>query len=619
MSIKMVVKDRRFAPLFWTQFLGALNDNIFKNALVLIITYRELRVAGLDKATVVALAGGLFILPFLLFSHIAGQLADKMEKARLVRITKYWEVAIMALAALGFHLHRFELLLVVLFMAGVQAALFGPVKYSALPDLVPSDQLVSANAFVEAGTFLAILLGTLGGGMLVDQSETVISIVLLSLAGLGVVTAWRLPRLEPHAPGLRVRFNPYASFRDLYQCASRERAVFMSVLGQSWFWFFGASVMSILPVYCKDMLFVDAHVVTCFLAVFTIGIGAGSFLCNLLSLGRIELGLVPIGTFGMSAFLFDLYLARPDWLAEAAPVPLSIFLASWAGWRLLGDFFFMCLFSGLFILPLATMVQERSRPEERSRVLAANNIMNSLYMVVASVLVMAFNAASLSFPQMFLCLSILNLIAAIYMYTVVPEFTLRFLAWVAARMIYRIRLDGESNIPARGGVLLVCNHVSYIDWLVIFAMIHRPVRFVMHYKFWNIPIVQRLMTRAGVIPIAGQKENPEVFQAAFARVSEALRAGEVVCIFPEGHITRDGIMQPFRRGVEHILAKDPVPVLPMRLIGLWGTWFSFSGGRALLKTPRHWMERVSLRIGPAFRPEEATAARLEEAVRGLEV
>lgn len=617
MSLKMAATDRRFAPLFWTQFLGALNDNVFKNALVLMVTFREITVWGLDKNAVVALAGALFILPYFLFSHVAGQIADKMEKSRLVRITKYWEVLIMLVAAAGFHLHQFGMLLVVLFMAGVQAAFFGPVKYSVLPELVEPKKLVEANALVESGTFLAILIGTIAGGALASLPEVWITVSLLAIAALGVFSAWAVPRVPGGDPDLRLRYNPLPNFLELNRILGRSRAVYNSVLGISWFWFFGAALLSILPVYCKDMLGVDGHVVTLFLAMFTVGIAVGSILCEKLSFGRVELGLVPLGSLGMSLFAADLYFARPEWTPGAIPMGVTQFLATAAGPRLLADFFLMCLSGGFFILPLYTLIQERSRPAERSRVIAANNIANAIFIVASSAVVILFHRLGFDYPRMFLALAVLNFFAAIYIYSLVPEFTLRFLSWVAARLIYRIRLTGADSIPREGAVLLVCNHVTYIDWLIINAMVRRPVRFVMHYKFWGVPVVQRLMTQAGVIPIAGRRENPEVLEAAFARISAALTAGEVVCIFPEGHITRDGAMAAFRPGVERALAANPVPVVPMALRGLWGTWFSFGGGRALRKRPRHWMSRVELVVGAPVAAADATAAVLEQRVREM--
>ncbi|MBX3020188.1 MAG: MFS transporter [Bdellovibrionales bacterium] len=616
MSLKMTVTDRRFAPLFWTQFLGVLNDNVFKNTLVLMITFRELSVWGMDKAAIVALSGGLFILPFFLFSHIAGQFCDKLEKSGLIRFVKYFEVLIMLVAVVGFYTHQFGMLLVVLFAMGLHSAIFGPVKYSIIPELVPPAKLVEANAYVESGTFLAILAGTIAGGLLADLPEFWVSAAVLVIALLGVVSAHFVPRIPGGAPDLKVQYNPIPNFVALHRILNKNRAVYNSILAISWFWFFGAAILAILPVYCKDMLNVDSHVVTAFLAMFTIGIALGSILCEKLSFGRVELGLVPIGSLGMSVFVFALYFAEPSWSTDQV-IGLRAFLASSVGPWMLAAFFLMCVFAGFFILPLYTLIQERSERGERSRVIAANNILNAVFMVVSSGLVMWFHAIKLSFQEMFAVLAIMNLLASIYIYTVVPEFTLRFWAWLASRFVYRIRARGEENIPKEGAAILVCNHVTYVDWMLIFAMIRRPVRFVMHYKFWGIPIIRTLMRQAGVIPIAGKKEDAKMLEEAFAQISAALRAGELVCIFPEGTITRDGSMAGFRPGIERALERDPVTVIPMALRGLWGTWFSFGHGLPFLKMPKHWLSRVDLVISVPIPATQAKAILLEAQVRSL--
>lgn len=620
MSLKMVFTDKKFWPLFWTQFLGALNDNVLKNALVVLVTFQGIAVGGLDSGSVVALAGGLFILPFFLFSPIAGQLSDKMQKARLVRITKIWEVVIMIIAGVGFYFDNYILLLGVLFCAGLQAALFGPVKYSMLPDLVRNDELVEANAYVELGTFLAILIGTIGGGLFVafPGGELWLIGTLIALSLLGLVTSYQVQDVRIACPDLNVQWNPFPTIGTTFRILRESKAIFNSVLGISWFWFFGAAVLSILPVYCKDYLRAGEHVVTCFLAMFTIGIGIGSIICEKLSFKRVEIGLVPIGSIGMTIFLVDLFFARPDWNPVAGQsLGLSEFLATPIGIRLLVDFLMMSVFGGFFILPLYTLIQDRSKPESRSRVIAGNNIINAIFMVVSSAIVMIFHAFHLSYPLIFLILGIANLLVAIYIYSLVPEFTLRFLSWVVTHAMYRIDSRGEQNIPKQGPALLICNHVSFVDWLVISALARRPVRFVMYYKFFEIPLVRYLMKQAKVIPICGAKEDPELLARAFDQISAELRDGEIVCIFPEGTITRDGEIGQFRTGVEKIVARDSVPVIPMAIQGLWGSFFSFGGGKAMKKLPRKWLSRVRLVIGTPVPASEARAEDLSHTVRQL--
>jgi len=620
MSVGLILKDRKFSPLFWTQFLGALNDNILKNSLVVMATFKGLTVSGLSTASVVALAGGLFILPFFLFSPLSGQVADRLEKARLVRVTKIWELLIMMIAGAGFLLSSPVLLLIVLFLAGIQATVFGPVKYSLLPEIVSPEQLVAANASIELGTFLAILIGTIGGGLLIaiPGGEYWVTGCLLILATGGWITSRSVPRTAPADPRLQIRLNPIPVLAENLKIIRQSKAIFNSILGISWFWFFGATVLSMLPVYGKEYLGVGEHVVTAFLAMFTIGIGVGSILCERLSFGRVEIGLVPFGSLGMTLFLLDLVFIRPASPADPSHLlSLAEFWATPQGPRLLADFFLMALFGGSFILPLYSLIQHRSQSSTRSRVIAGNNILNSLFMVGASLLVMGFHAWHLTYSQIFLVLTVLNLFGTLYIYSVVPEFALRFLSWILARLLYRIQGTGFEFIPDSGPAVLVCNHVSYADWLIISALVRRPVRFVMYYRFFDVPILRPILRQAKVIPIAGARENPELLQAAFASISQELRSGEIVCIFPEGKLTKDGTIDSFRSGIEKILSQDPVPVVPMGLQGLWGTWFSREGGRALLKIPRHWLHPIHLNIGRPLAASEATASRLESEVHTL--
>ncbi len=616
----MIVSDKRFWPLFWTQFFGALNDNVLKNALIVLITFKGIGLMGLESGSLVALAGGLFILPFIFFSPVAGQFADKFEKSWLVRKIKFWELAIMTLAAFGFTYHNYYLLFAVLLLAGMQAALFGPVKYSMLPDLVRDEELTQANAYIELGTFLAILIGTIAGGLLVSlpDGELWLTITLIGLALAGLLTGHKVLKVQTAAPDLELKYNPWPTMISTYKILKQRKSIFYSVLGISWFWFFAAAVLSILPVYVKDFLGGGEHVVTCFLAMFTIGIGVGSVLCGKLSFKRIEIGLVPLGSIGMTIFLVDLYFAQPAAMARGeALLTLSEFMRTASGARLFFDFAMMSVFGGFFILPLYTMLQKRSAEATRSRVLAGNNIMNAVFMVVASAGVIVFHALHMTYPQIFLTLAISNLLIAVWIYSIVPEFTLRFIAWMIARAVYRLKGENLHNIPATGPAILVCNHVSFVDWLIVFGLCPRPVRFVIFYKFFEVPLLKYLMMQAKVIPIAGPKEDVGILKASYDKISEALNRGEIICIFPEGQITRDGNLSPFKTGFEKILRRDAVPVIPLALRGLWGSYFSFGGGRAFLKFPRGWLSKVELRAGPPIPPDQLQAKPVRAIVQNL--
>ncbi len=620
MSIKMIVSDKKFSPLFWTQFLGALNDNFLKNALLVLITFKGISIASLQTDKLVAVAGGIFILPFFLFSPIAGQIADKFEKSKLVRYTKVWEFGIMVLAAIGFQYDQFWLLLCVLFFMGVQSTFFGPMKYSMIPQIVTSEKLVEGNAYVELGTFLAILLGTIAGGLAVTSPNAtlIVSATLLVIAGLGIVTSCKLPAVEIGNPKLVISLNPLPSFSQMWFLLNEKKTIFNSILGISWFWFFGASILSVLPVYCKNFLGVNEQVVTAFLAMFTVGIGVGAIICEKLSFERVEIGLVPLGSLGMTLFLFDLCLIKPDWIVNGTHlIGIQQFLENSTGRRLLLDFFLTSVFGGLFIVPLYALMQEHSHPDSRSRVIAANNVMNALFMVGASILILVFYSLGMTFPQILLAICILNAVVATYIYSIAPEFTLRFLSWILVHLMYRPKLKGSENIPKEGAVILACNHVSFVDWLIIAGAIRRPTRFVMYYKFLDIPILSYLLKQARVIPIAGRDEDPELLKKAYDRLSEELKAGEVVCIFPEGKITSDGDLSELKPGILKIVESNPVTVVPMAINNLWGSMFSRKDAPRLIRPPRKFWKTITLTIGSPIKPNELTLEALEHNIRQL--
>jgi len=622
MSQFHLLKTRKFWPLFWTQFLGAFNDNFLKNAMVILITFKAVAVFGIPASQMVALAGGVFILPFFLFSATAGQLADKMEKSRLVRWIKLAEIGIMLLAAIGFLSEHFEFLLLVLFLMGLHSTFFGPIKYSILPQHLSEAELVEGNALVEAGTFLAILLGTIAGGVLVStpNGAGVVSVGLTVVAIIGWLTSRSIPVAPAVAPELEVEWNVARPTLEIYRFTKKNRTVFLSILGISWFWFFGAAVLSLFPPYCKEVLHANQGVVTLFLATFSIGIGLGSMLCSRLSRGHLELGLVPLGSLGISIFVTDLYfVGTPAWAlqAEAASVGVMSLLGNGSGWRILFDLLMLSVFSGFFIVPLYTLMQERSEVSHRSRIIAGNNTLNALFMVLSSILILVLLRLNLTIPELFLVLGGLNILVAIYIYTVLPEFMLRLVVWFLANVLYRLRIEGSDQIPKQGAAVLVCNHMSFVDWMVIAAGVRRPVRFIMDHSFAKGPVTRFVLKQAKVILIASAKENPGLLRSAFEKAAEELSAGNVVCIFPEGTITRHGRLNPFKPGVEKMVRDTPVPVIPMALCGLWGSIFSREGGRAIVKRPTRFWSRVKLKIGTPVAAEQVTAELLQQRVAEL--
>lgn len=613
-----LLAQRRFLPFFLTQALGAFNDNLFRNALIGLVIYR----VGTDQEQSLLysnIAAALFILPFFLFSASAGQIAEKFEKARLIRIIKFAEILIMGAAAVGFALGSVEFLLGVLFLMGTQSAFFGPLKYSLMPQHLKPWELVGGNAWVEAATFMAILLGFLAGGplMQLENADLWVSVCVIGLAIVGWAVSLAIPPAPPTAPELKFNWNAISEIGHTLGILRGRTAVLNSVLGISWFWFYGSLVLAQLPVYARDTLGGEAAVMSVLLAVFAAGIGAGSLLCEKLSGHKIEIGLVPLGAIGLSVFGIDLYFAQPTDVGALGQSVSEVF-GQPGRWRVLMDLALIGLFGGFFIVPLFALIQSRTPREEVSRVIAANNILNALFMVLAAGLAIGLTALELNIPQILLVTAILNALVAWHIFRLVPEFLMRFLVWLLMSLLYRLRVRGVEQVPDEGAALVVCNHVSFMDALLISASVRRPIRFVMYYKIFNIPVLSWVFRTAKAIPIAGAKEDPALMEKAFAEIDAALAAGELVGIFPEGQITRTGEINPFRSGVERILAARPVPVVPMALRGMWGSLFSRrDSALRRMRLPRRFRAHIELAIDPALPPEQATAAALQDKVQAL--
>lgn len=612
-----LMKTNRFGPFFFVQFLGAMNGNIFKNTLLILITFKVANES--ESAAMASLAGGLFILPFFVFSSVAGQIADKYEKSSLMRTIKLIEIPIMLMGAVGFFMENNLLLFITLFLIGTQSAFFGPVKYSILPQHLQEHELVGGNSLVEMGTFLAILIGTIGGGLLAGSGNVAgVSGIIIVLAVLGWLCSRRVPIAPAGAPGLKLNWNPLTEMASLYRLIRKKEAIFNSILGISWLWFFGATVLTQLPVYAKHVLHANESVVTLLLAVFSLSVGVGSILTEKLSRGMIELGLVPIGALGLTIFTGDLFIINysPN---SGELISASVMLQSsvnFDAWRVLLDFTMVGVFFSMFIVPLFALIQTRSDKESSSRVIAANNIFNAVFMVGSALLVPALVGVGNSVLEVFLIVAIMNLVISLYIFTLIPEFFMRFVTWLLAGTIYRVTYEGRANIPSRGSAVLVANHISFIDWFIITAACGRPVVFVMDHRIFKIPLLGMIFKLAKAIPIAPAKEDAEGKARAFTRIAAALADDNIVCIFPEGKITFDGKMNPFKPGVETILANSPVPVIPMALDGLWGSFFSRKKGAAMKGLPKPSRRRIKLTIGQPCVPT-TTAIELEEKVLAL--
>ena len=609
--------SRRFLPFFLTQLLGAFNDNLFKNGLTILIAFQAASISQESSNALVNIAAGLFILPFFLFSPIAGQLADKFEKAMLIRRIKLLEILIMLLGAVAFVIGSAEMLIGILFLMGTQSALFGPVKYSLLPQALKDQELVGGNALVEFGTFLAILLGLIASVFIIGFGVGSMAVAVVLFACIGYWASRSIPTLPAAAPDLKLSFNLFKQTGVIIRDAHENTTVFYSVMGISWFWFIGITYVTQLPNFVRYDLGGNEQVYILLLAMFSIGIGIGSFLCEKMSGRMVEIGLVPIGALGLTLFGIDIYFTQLLSVGESLIGPAT-FLADAGNYRVMFDIVMLGASGGIYIVPLYALVQQRSDEKKRSRIIAANNVLNALFMVAASLYGLFALKAGISIPTLFLIMAVMNAAVAVFIFMLVPEFIMRLLVWLLVHSVYRVRKIGLEEIPDSGPVVLVCNHVSFVDALVLIGSIRRPIRFVMYYKIFQIPVLSFIFKTANAIPIAGAKEDPKLMKKAFNAISAALNDDEVVCIFPEGKITDNGEMNEFKAGVSRIIKRDPVPVVPLALRGLWGSFFSRKYGNAMTRLfPRGLFSRIDLVAGDSIPPTDASLQKLSEAVLAL--
>ena len=615
-----LLKQRRFGPFFGVQFLGAFNDNVFKNALVIMLAFQAASMTSMSSGLLVNLCAGLFILPFFLFSATAGQLADKYEKARVTRLVKIFEIVIMIIGALGFYLLNLSLLLTALFMMGMHSTMFGPVKYAYLPQHLKKEELVGGNGLIDAGTFIAILLGTILGGTLIGMQPSGsmwVSGTAIVIAVLGYWVSRSVPLSPAPSPDLKINWNPLTETWANLKFLRTNRTVFLSILGISWFWFYGAMFLSQFPNFTKDVLGGGEHVVTLLLAVFSVGIGLGSLLCEKLSGHKIEIGLVPFGSIGLTIFAIDLFFASPTGV-HATPLGAMAFLQQPGSWHVLLDLLTIGIFGGFYIVPLYALIQSRSEPSHQSRVIAGNNILNALFMVLAAGVAILCLQSGFTIPQLFLLTGVLNALVAIYIYTLVPEFLMRFLVWLLIHSVYRLEKKGLENIPKEGAAMLVANHSTFIDALVIAAACPRPTRYVMDHKRFNTPLLSFIFRATRSIPIASAKEDPQMLERAYDEIAKGLTEGDLICIFPEGGLTKDGEIQPFRGGIKRIIDRTPVPVVPIALRGLWASFFGRQGGSLLVRVFRLGLfGKIGMTVGEPVAAQAVTPVGLQAIVARL--
>jgi len=452
-----------------------------------------------------------------------------------------------------------------------------------------------------------------------------VACVVAALAGRAV--AQFIPSVPATDPGLTINWNPFTETWRNLKLAHGNIVVFRSLLGISWMWFFGAVFLSQFPSFAKEVLHGNEQVASFLLVVFSIGIGTGSLLCELMSRRHVEIGLVPLGAIGMSVFSIDLYFASRS-LPPSEIMGLAAFMAQGAHWRVMLDLALLSLFAGLYSVPMYALIQMRSQPTHRARIIAANNILNALFMIVSSLAAGALIAAGFTISELFLIIGLANAVFAFYIFMLVPEYLLRFVAWMASRFVYRFKVQGDEQIPTEGAAVLVCNHVSFVDAVLLMAASPRPIRFLMDHRIFKVPVLGWLFRLAKAIPIAPQKEDPAAYEAAFREAVHVLSEGDLLGIFPEGGITRDGQLQPFKGGVMKIIEQAraqgmDVPVIPMALTNLWGSYFSrieLSGGQptAMVKPFRRGMfSRVGLNVGEVADAAMLSPEGLRERVAGL--
>ncbi|RTZ16494.1 MFS transporter [Vibrio aquaticus] len=608
--------QRRFLPYFITQFFGAFNDNIFKNVLLLFVAFAGAGALPISSNLFINLAAGLFILPFFLFSASAGVLADKYEKSWFIRKVKLAEIGIMSLGAIGFITESYVILLILLFLMGTQSAFFGPVKYALLPQQLKPNELVPGNALVETGTFLAILLGTLGAGMIAsaENAKYIAAGAVVIFALFGYISSRSIPEAPASAPDIKFRWQPITQTKKTIAIAKADRTVFQALMAISWFWFLGAAYLTQFPNFTKLHLNGSESAVSFLLALFSVGIAVGSLACDKLSNHRIEVGIVPLGSLGITVFGALMATSIPSALPEFSS--FGDFISYRELWPLFAYLLLLGASGGVFIVPLYALMQQRAKPTERAQVIAALNIYNSLFMVGSAVLgIVCLSLLNLSIPQLFLLLAVMNFAVACYLCLQVPIFVVRFLVWILTHTMYRVNHKNLHHLPEKGGALLVCNHVSYMDALLLSAVCPRLIRFVMEEDYANLPPLKRFLNRAGVIPISATNRRSIV--RAFGDVEQALAEGHIVCIFPEGRLTSDGEMNEFMRGMDLILKRSPVPVIPLAIKGLWGSYFSRSKGSAFKGLPSRFWSRIEIEAGEPVAPNLASTQAMHQKVAQL--
>jgi acyl-[acyl-carrier-protein]-phospholipid O-acyltransferase/long-chain-fatty-acid--[acyl-carrier-protein] ligase len=592
------IKQPGLQTFLWTQFLGAFNDNLFR--IVVALLAGNLAVSASGSSGYLSLVGAVFILPFFFFSGYAGHLADVFSKRDVLVVTKAFEILIMGLAFLSFLSQRIELMLGVLFLMALQSTFFSPAKYGILPEMLPDKDLSRANGLLEMSTFLAIILGTwLGGEMLAAWKDRLglIGLVLIGIAIAGAITSLGILRVPPSGAQKSFQMNPWAQIWSGTKRLYTEKTLWFTVLGISYFWFLGALIQLDIILLGKEVMGLDSRWVARLGAFLAIGIGIGSLAAGRLSGDKVELGLVPLGSIGMGVFSLLL------WLSVSSYVQVATLLV------------FLGFSGGLFIVPLFALLQQRSLKEEKGQLIATANFLGTLGILLASAVLWSFrDLLQIQADQIIMIFGLFTLAVTAYILTILPDFLIRFTLWILTHTVYRIRIVGQEHMPFHGPALIVCNHISQVDGLLVAASVQRFVRFMVYRPYYEMKLLHWLFRLMKAIPTSGRNRKEIVESLEQAR--EELRQGHVVCIFAEGAISRTGNLLPFKRGFEKIIEGLDIPVIPVHLDRLWGSIFSFKDGAFFWKWPQRIPYPVTVSFGTPM-PSTASAEEARQAIMEL--
>ncbi|HVO32917.1 MAG TPA: MFS transporter, partial [Elusimicrobiota bacterium] len=587
------IEKRSFWALMVTQFFGAFNDNVLKVLVQLLIV--EWVIDPKVRSLLVDLCLAVFVAPFIIFSMLAGRVSDRTGKSRVIVGVQIWQLVVIAVAVASLFAHHIAAMIGSLFLLSMQAAFFSPAKYGVLPELMEEGELSNANGLLNMGTFLAILIGTVVGSFLVFHLP--VACGLLAAAALcGLVASLKMEKLPPAKPGGPLALNPFTDLVDNLKLIRQDSALMLGIAAVNYFWFMGAVLQTNVFLYGKQMMNTTPQESGILLMAATVGIGLGSFLAGRLSSGKVELGLVPLGALGMSVFAIDLLWAYHSF------------------YRALFDLFMMGMSGGFYEVPLNALIQWRSPSTERGRILATQNFLSFVAIGVAS-LAMSLMSLIMNPAQMLFALGLASLLGTAVIYSFLPEPLWRFVLYVLVNSLYRIRILGDRNVPVKGPALLVSNHLSMVDGLLVGAAVTRPVRFLIWRPYYEDKRLHWLMKAMKAIPIS-EKDPPRAILQSLLRARQALLEGELVCIFAEGQISRTGNLLEFKKGFEVIIKGLAVPVIPVNLDRVWGSIFSFEHGSVLFKRPRQIPYPVTVTFGEPVRPP-ITPSSVRQAVLDL--